>query len=153
MTRSDAAAGHGPYTQRDHQNQPYQQPGQGPARPSGWNDPYGQSSGSHAAGAPGQDDPAYGAPAEQQYDDGAQQPAPAPSPSRAVRYPDLPDGRPQYGVRLPGNGADTDAGQAAPQQTSAEQFGGQHRADQADAGEPVDQRPGDEQRSPGDQRR
>ncbi|WP_411373800.1 general stress protein [Arthrobacter sp. MPF02] len=104
MTRSDAAAGNGPYTQRDYynqpyqQNHPYQQPGQGPSRPSGWTDPYGQSSGSsvqdgnYAAGG--------GQQGGQDYDAGTsgQQ---APAPARSVRYPDLPDGRPQYGVRLP----------------------------------------------------
>ncbi|TLM85570.1 ECF transporter S component [Pseudarthrobacter sp. NamE2] len=106
MTRSDAAAGNGPYTQRDYynqpyqQNHPYQQPGQGPSRPSGWTDPYGQSSGSsiqdgnHAAGG--------GQQGGQDYDAGVPgQHAPAPAPARSVRYPDLPDGRPQYGVRLP----------------------------------------------------
>src|SRR5215218_7332836 len=106
MTRSDAAAGGGPYTQRDYQNQPYQQPGQGPARPNGWNDPYGQSTGSsvQAPGSPGQESPAYGAPAGQQ-NDGVAQPA---SPAPARRYPDLPDGRPQYGVRLPQPGPSAD---------------------------------------------
>lgn len=109
MSRSDAAAGNGPYTQRDYYNQPYQnnqphqQPGQGPARPSGWHDPYGQST-----GAPAQD-PGYQAGDGQQqgrqhgdqaYDGGHRTEQP-PAPARPVRYPDLPDGRPQYGVRLP----------------------------------------------------
>lgn len=94
MTRSDAAAGGGPYTQRDYHSQPYQQnqPGQGPVRPSGWNDPYGQqSSGSSAQAHPVQEDQGQPAAAPQEQ----------PAPARTVRYPDLPDGRPQYGVRLP----------------------------------------------------
>ncbi|TLM86865.1 general stress protein [Pseudarthrobacter sp. NamE5] len=102
MTRSDAAAGGGAYTQRDYHNQPYQQ-GQGPARPSGWNDPYGQHSGSSVQENLGQgnnsgqgNNPGQGAPAG--HHDVPQQPA---APVRSVRYPDLPDGRPQYGIRLP----------------------------------------------------
>jgi len=144
MTRSDAAAGNGPYTQRDYQNQPYQQqPGQGPARPSSWNDPYGQSSGSQV-----QENPAYGAPAGQQAEAGAQQ-EPAPSPARAVRYPDLPDGRPQYGVRLP-QGPEAGAGEAAgDQQTPAQQSAGQPDDGQPAAQRPVDRRPGDDQRPDG----
>jgi hypothetical protein len=109
MTRSDAAAGNGPYTQRDYHNQPYQQSGQGPARPSGWNDPYGQ-----APGSPVQEAPAYGAPGGQQNDGDAQQAPPAPS--RAVRYPDLPDGRPQYGIRLPQNSSEANDQSDEPQQ-------------------------------------
>ncbi|MHC6593306.1 YflT domain-containing protein [Arthrobacter sp. C152] len=119
MTRSDAAAGHGPYTQHDYYNQPYQnqhhqQQGQGPARPAGWNDPYGQRSagpqaqdggypdqqhGAQEQGAPQQGSQHYG---DQQYGqhDGGQHQQPS-HPVRSVRYPDLPDGRPQYGVRLP----------------------------------------------------
>jgi len=140
MTRSDAAAGNGPYTQRDYQNQPYQQPGQGPARPSGWNDPYGQSSGNQV-----QENPAYGAPAGQQADAGAQQ-QPAPSPARAVRYPDLPDGRPQYGVRVP-QGPEAGAGEAAgDQQTPAQQSAGQPDDGQPAGQRPVDRRPVDDQR-------
>jgi hypothetical protein len=116
MSRSDAASGHGPYTQHDYYNQPNQQqhlpgqeqqPGQGPARPAGWNDPYGQ----RPTGTPAQEGQGYpGAGSQQQagqqYDDG-QQPA---QPVRTVRYPDLPDGRPQYGVRLP-QGPTADAAQ------------------------------------------
>ena len=111
MTRSDAAAGGGPYTQRDYSSQPYQQnqpqqphqqPGQGPARPSGWSDPYGQqSSGSSVQENPGNDTSGQQAAAVQE----------PPAPVRTVRYPDLPDGRPQYGVRLP-QGPAADAGQA-----------------------------------------
>ncbi|MDI2021370.1 hypothetical protein SAMN05660916_00293 [Arthrobacter sp. 31Cvi3.1E] len=76
------------------QNPPFQQPGQAPERPSTWNDPYGQrgpdAAQPAAQGQPGNPEgtPAGPAPA-------AQNPKPA-----AVRYPDLPDGRPQYGVRV-----------------------------------------------------
>ena len=144
MTRSDAAAGSGPYTQRDYHNQPYQQPGQGPARPNGWNDPYGQSP---ANSAP--ENAAYGAPAVQQHDGGAEPASPAPT--KAVRFPDLPDGRPQYGIRLQQNGSDA---QAAPQQPDGQRLHGQHLAGPADGGQPADQqRPVDEQGPVDEQRR
>ena len=122
MSRSDAAAGHGPYTQQDFYNQPYQhQPGQeqGPARPAGWNDPYGQRpSGTPAEDGTVQDGHGYQGDAGQQHGiqqnsgqqyDGGQPQQPA-QPVRSVRYPDLPDGRPQYGVRLP-QGPAAQAGQ------------------------------------------
>ena len=71
-------------------NAPLQQPGQAPDRPATWNDPYGQRgpepTESDASGAQ--------APTAQPA-----QPAQNPTPS-PVRYPDLPDGRPQYGVRV-----------------------------------------------------
>lgn len=75
---------------------PQQGQPQGPQRPAGWTDPYGQRS-PEAGQQPGQQQPGpqqgpYGAPAGEQN----QQPA---RPS-AVRYPDLPDGRPQYGIRV-----------------------------------------------------
>lgn len=117
MTRSDAAAGH--YNPQGYQNQQYGQagpqpgtqpgnqpgqPGQGPARPSGWNDPYGQQDAGTGQGA-GQ---AAGPGSEQGPQSGSEaQPAKAPA---AVRYPDLPDGRPQYGVRVTDQAA---AGQPA----------------------------------------
>ncbi|GGH93576.1 general stress protein [Arthrobacter liuii] len=141
MSRSDAA-GHGPYTQHDYYNQPYQQhqqepgqqQGQGPARPAGWNDPYGQrSSGSPVQDGGGQDGHGYpddGAQqhsaqqhSAQQYDGGQQQ-----QPVRSVRYPDLPDGRPQYGVRLP-QGPAADAGQPVAGQSLGE--GTEHRGEHA----------------------
>lgn len=147
MSRSDAASGHGPYTLHDYYNQPYQQqhqqqpgqeqhPGQGPARPAGWNDPYGQ----RPPAAPAQEGHEY-PDAEsqqqvgQQHDDGQQQPA---QPARAVRYPDLPDGRPQYGVRLPQGPAADDAqhGSAGPEDAheaaahSATGHNPEHRAGQ-----------------------
>jgi hypothetical protein len=111
------------YTQRDYYNQPHQQPGQqqgpyqgqAPQRPAGWNDPYGQ----RAQDASGQEpqapqqqfpqpqgtrvqgpqpqapQPQGQGPSEERTPDGSQPPV-----RRSVRYPDLPDGRPQYGVRV-----------------------------------------------------
>lgn len=107
MTTSDASTGAAAYGQRDNQNQPFQQPGQqhgpqqgtGPQRPAGWNDPYGQrtpetgnqpSTGAHAAGAPGAGPQAAA----------EEHPQHRAAPTPPVRYPDLPDGRPQYGVRV-----------------------------------------------------
>ncbi|MDT0197398.1 ECF transporter S component [Arthrobacter sp. AB6] len=134
MTRSDAAAGGGPYPQRDYQGQPYQppQPGQAPARPSGWSDPYGQSS----AGSSVQEQPGDHAGAGPRQDAAVQE---QPAPARAVRYPDLPDGRPQYGVRLPQGPA---AGPAQPQ-----------NEEHADHGQPADgQLDADKQQHPGETR-
>lgn len=68
-------------------NAPFQQPGQAPDRPATWNDPYGQR------GPEPTESAASGAQAP------AAQPVQNPTPS-PVRYPDLPDGRPQYGVRV-----------------------------------------------------
>jgi hypothetical protein len=152
MTRSDAASGHGAYTQHDYYNQPYQhqqQPGQpqGPARPAGWNDPYGQrSAGSSVQDGSGQDgsgQDGHGYPDDggqqhsapqnggQQYDGGQhQQPTQPAGPVRAVRYPDLPDGRPQYGVRLPQGpaaGSSQQAGTGQPGQNA--EHGAEHHAD------------------------
>ncbi|SCB81605.1 hypothetical protein GA0061083_0925 [Pseudarthrobacter enclensis] len=111
MSRSDAAGGsvqHGYNNQPYQQNQPYNQPynQQGPARPSGWNDPYGQSGAQDGSyqGHGQQDGGRQGQP-----DDGGQHQQPS-APPRSVRYPDLPDGRPQYGVRIP---QATDAGHGA----------------------------------------
>jgi hypothetical protein len=117
MSPSDAS-GARPATspQRDYQGQPYQHPGQqgpapqGPApqRPAGWNDPYGQRQDSQPQGAPAEGTPAQGgAPVQGEPVQGAQAAEPeVQPPSPAVRYPDLPDGRPQYGVRV------SDSGQA-----------------------------------------
>ncbi|WP_354213861.1 general stress protein [Arthrobacter sp. UYCo732] len=127
MTRSDAAAA--PYTPSGYQNpqygqpgqqygqpgqqygQPGQQQGQAPVRPSGWNDPYGQQGagtqgtgtpapGAPAPGAPGQDAGQGNAAVAGQDGQAEAAPQPAAAPVAAVRYPDLPDGRPQYGVRV-----------------------------------------------------
>jgi len=106
--------------------------GQAPQRPAGWNDPYGQrgqdpsqqhgASQQHGTGQQGQPyDPNQPYDAEQPYvsgqqaqQDGARQqdqaaegtPAAGQRPASSVRYPDLPDGRPQYGVRVDPNQAD-----------------------------------------------
>jgi hypothetical protein len=88
MNQSQAATPQaGNYNQ---QNAPFQQPGQAPERPSTWNDPYGQR-GPESSGS--------SAPEGQNATAPVNQPAQAPAPA-AVRYPDLPDGRPQYGVRV-----------------------------------------------------
>ncbi len=129
MTRSDAAAG--PYTPHGYQgpqpgqygqpgNQPgqYGQPGQAPARPAGWNDPYGQQgSGTPPTGSQGQ--PAgQGTPGQGTAagtgQEGRTQGEPAKAPVSAVRYPDLPDGRPQYGVRVTEQQAAGGAGSGQP---------------------------------------
>ncbi|KIS26493.1 hypothetical protein TV39_14445 [Arthrobacter sp. SPG23] len=128
MTTSDASAGAASYGQGGYQNQPFQQQGpehgpqqgSGPQRPAGWSDPYGQkapeagsqpSTGAHAAPAAGHGPQA---PAGEQ---GQHRAVPTP----AVRYPDLPDGRPQYGVRV----SDAPKQEDAPRQETAE-GGNQH---------------------------
>ncbi len=110
MTQHDASAPGG-YAQPDYQHQPYQQPGQqgpqqpgqqghAPQRPAGWNDPYGQRSPEAGPGSGA----AHPAPPAQQPTGPADRPAEGapqePAKPGAVRYPDLPDGRPQYGVRV-----------------------------------------------------
>lgn len=132
MTRSDAASGPRPYTQRDYQNQPFNQPGQpgqtsgqAPVRPSGWTDPYGQ----HGPGPVSQGDPAAGP--QQGQPEGSAQPAPAPA--AAVRYPDLPDGRPQYGVRISDTPAPAEAEDA---QGNGQQEGTRPATPQRDKDEP-----------------
>ena len=102
MNPSEAAFGRPPqaYTPQDYRNPPvHPSAPQGPAteRLASWQDPYGQrgpEAGQGTAGEPAQ--PVADAPA----------PAEAARPTAGVRYPDLPDGRPQYGVRVnePGTG-------------------------------------------------
>jgi hypothetical protein len=124
MTQREASAPAG-YAQPDYQHQPYQQPGQqapqqpgqapqgqAPQRPAGWNDPYGQRSADAGPGAngahpvepsrqPQAGQPAAGQPGEAPAQgEAAPQGEPGPARPAAVRYPDLPDGRPQYGVRV-----------------------------------------------------
>jgi hypothetical protein len=115
-----------PYQQPGRHQGPPQGPSQGqaPQRPAGWNDPYGQRSqdaqgndaqgsqtpqaqGEPAPGAQVPDAPQYGAVEGQSGQSGrAPDAADTPDAQRAgqrpaaVRYPDLPDGRPQYGVRV-----------------------------------------------------
>ncbi|MEE2521304.1 general stress protein [Pseudarthrobacter sp. J75] len=95
MNSADAG-GNRPYPAQPWQQpgqQPWQQPGQAPGqapeRPSGWADPYGQQQGQPQAQQP----PAGAVPAGEPQQ-------PAQQPRSAVRYPDLPDGRPQYGIRV-----------------------------------------------------
>lgn len=121
MSTSDASAGAAHYAQGDYQNQPFQhhgpQPGQGPQRPAGWNDPYGQR-----AAEPG-------APQAGQVAQPEEHPAARPS---GVMYPDLPDGRPQYGVRV----ADASSAPRGPeQQRAAEHHAAEHHAAERHAAE------------------
>ncbi|CAI3801470.1 general stress protein [Pseudarthrobacter sp. MM222] len=129
MTQREAAAPAG-YAQQDYQHQPYQQAGQqapqqpgpqqqgqaqpaqpgqgpqgqGPQRPAGWNDPYGQRSADAGTGGAHPAEPARQPEAGQAVPGQPAEPAPQgeaePARPAAVRYPDLPDGRPQYGVRV-----------------------------------------------------
>ncbi|MDQ0866091.1 hypothetical protein QF036_003672 [Arthrobacter globiformis] len=117
-----------PYQQPGQHQGPPQGPsqGQGPQRPAGWNDPYGQRSQDangqsganqqYGAGQQGQggqpQDQQYGANQQDQQaganpQDQSTEGAPAAGQRPAsVRYPDLPDGRPQYGVRVDPNQAE-----------------------------------------------
>lgn len=102
------------YRQQEQQHHP-QQPGHAPQRPAGWNDPYGQRTpeagsgpaGQYQGGQPQQGDAAGHAAAAGTEEEEAPRPAGRVS---GVTYPDLPDGRPQYGVRV------TDADKQAPGQ-------------------------------------
>jgi hypothetical protein len=98
------------YRQQEQQHHP-QQPGHMPQRPAGWNDPYGQRTPEAGSGPAGQ----YQGGQPQQGDAAAagteEEEAPRPAGRvSGVTYPDLPDGRPQYGVRV------TDADKQAPGQ-------------------------------------
>ncbi|GAA1913124.1 hypothetical protein GCM10009688_17680 [Arthrobacter gandavensis] len=109
-----APSGQPPF-QAPYQQPPYQQQppysGQAPERPSSWADPYGtRAAGRPDAGpATGPAEPgAHAAPGQsvagQPVAGTEQQPAPQPAqPAGTPRgqFPDLPDGRPRYGVRLP----------------------------------------------------
>lgn len=125
MTQHDATASAGTagYTQRDYQHQPYQpgQQGHAPQRPAGWSDPYGQRT-PEAGQQPGVQPPEAQQPGHQQPGNqpaagqhaeparqadsahqGAAEGEPAteePAKPAGFAYPDLPDGRPQYGVRV-----------------------------------------------------
>ena len=90
---------------------PYQQQppyaGQAPERPSSWADPYGTRSAGRGDGAPaapgaGPEAGAHSVPV--QPNAGQEQAAPQPAAASGTprgQFPDLPDGRPRYGVRLP----------------------------------------------------
>ncbi|MCP8998563.1 ECF transporter S component [Pseudarthrobacter sp. RMG13] len=154
MTRSDAAAG--PYNPQGYQNQPYgqtghhgqhrgepgqpgNQPGPAPTRPASWNDPYGQQ----GAGTSGQGT-AQGVGQAAGPDQGTQpESAAQPVKAAAVRYPDLPDGRPQYGVRVSDQATTSqrgteqpDTGQTAPEQPAADRSRAHSQPDSSkDSGE------------------
>jgi hypothetical protein len=146
MTRSDAAAA--PYSAQGYQGQQYgqpqqpgqpgqaQQPGHAPARPAGWNDPYGQQGA--GGSAPGTQGEVAGRPAESGQGvqpEGAPQPATAPV--AAVRYPDLPDGRPQYGVRVSDQPAAGSAGSGQPASGGPGARNGSSSEPANDSGEPT----------------
>jgi hypothetical protein len=108
MSTADASSGAPGYPRREYPNQPVQpgqqpgpQQGQGPQRPAGWNDPYGQKSpepGAQPPAAQNASGPA-GDPAQGAQPASAENAQPS-APAARVRFPDLPDGRPQYGVRV-----------------------------------------------------
>ncbi len=113
MTQTEAAVPAGGGYQPDYRGQvpPQGQPQQGgqqspaPQRPAAWNDPYGQRS-------PEAGHPAAPAAAPSEAVTGAEPDPARPAPRvSGVTYPDLPDGRPQYGVRV------SDA-ERAPQQSA-----------------------------------
>ncbi len=119
MTPHAAAGG---YAQHDYRHQEPQQPGpqqpgqqsHAPQRPAGWNDPYGQRTPETGGEPAGQ---YQGGGNQQEGAAGPAQTAPATEETArpagrvsGVTYPDLPDGRPQYGVRV------TDSDKPAPGQ-------------------------------------
>ncbi|WP_427130061.1 general stress protein [Pseudarthrobacter sp. S9] len=128
MTQHDASgAGAAGYPQHDYLNPTPQQPGQqgqAPQRPAGWNDPYGQRT-PETDSQPGGQQPAEPQPPEPSAPAGApagaaseagQEAGQEPAKPAAVRYPDLPDGRPQYGVRISDTaGPEPREGQDGPQ--------------------------------------
>jgi hypothetical protein len=92
------------------QQPPFGQQPQAPERPAQWGeDPYGQGSAPVQQPQPGPAGP-----------DGQ----PAPGPPVRGRFPDLPDGRPQYGIRVT-----PDPQAAAPQEAGPEQQAGGPQSD------------------------
>ncbi|MGA7203913.1 MAG: general stress protein [Specibacter sp.] len=88
MNSTAPAAPRAPYQGQSHRppvQPPAQQP---PARPEGWHDPYGAQQPAAAADAPQ---------AEESHERPGQAPLDGP---RRGQFPDLPDGRPQYGIRV-----------------------------------------------------
>ncbi|HEY8753969.1 MAG TPA: general stress protein [Arthrobacter sp.] len=149
MSHADAAAGahtaqgyqnpqnpqHGHQAQPGHYGQQTGQPGgqtdSAPTRPASWNDPYGQQAAATPDQGAGQGHPA-GADPGSQPDEAAPQ---ATAPVAAVRYPDLPDGRPQYGVRVTDQAT---AGQPAAAEPAADRSHAQAQPDSSkDAGGPT----------------
>ncbi|MDQ6752798.1 MAG: ECF transporter S component [Actinomycetota bacterium] len=103
LPMSTAAARPAPY----HGQQNIQQTP--PQRPDGWTDPYGGPAASEPHAGPPAADPRTQAPVE-----GAIVPEAGPTPGS---YHDLPDGRPQYGIRLPAESESAEsAEQGAPEQ-------------------------------------
>ena len=103
MTPHDAAAPAGMadtagYRERDYQNQP-PRPGQAPERPAGWNDPYGQRTPEKSGQPAGQYAPEASAQPGQGSEPAGVEQGQQPARASGVSYPDLPDGRPQYGLR------------------------------------------------------
>jgi len=132
MTPHDASgAAPAAYPQHDYRQQPNPQSpnhqpspqGQAPQRPAGWNDPYGQRTPGTGSGQPGSGpagqsqggQPPLGGDAagHEPVAPGAGEEAARPAGRvSGVSYPDLPDGRPQYGVRV------TESDKPAPGQDS-----------------------------------
>ena len=108
--------------------------GQAPERPSGWANPYGR---------PGPDS----APAEPNQPASAGQEKPvAPGTTRRGQFPDLPDGRPQYGIRRSGGPASAQnpgrhSGQDTGQPPSLEKAPDGSSAPQPGSPEPRDEQP------------
>ncbi|MCC3277796.1 ECF transporter S component [Arthrobacter sp. zg-Y40] len=74
--------------------------GQAPERPSGWTNPYGRPASDAAPADPNR--PGQAGPAGEQE--------PVSGSTRRGQFPDLPDGRPQYGVRRPNGPVSNDQG-------------------------------------------
>ncbi|MFI5084939.1 MAG: general stress protein [Actinomycetales bacterium] len=91
--QSTAAAARGPQQPFIRPQDP-QVPPTPPQRPSGWTDPYGTPD--HRTDAPA-------APAAAQTENPVEGAVEAPQGTTPGTFPDLPDGRPQYGIRLPGD--------------------------------------------------
>jgi hypothetical protein len=105
MNPAQAAGAPQPYSHQGPQTPPYQQPGQAPQRPSGWHDPYGQRTQQGDASHPVTQ-------------------APAAAPAQA-HHGDLPDGRPQYGIRVePGEAPAASVPSATPARNEAGQADG-----------------------------
>lgn len=120
---------HNPYQPNGHygaqqppREQQHEVNGQAPQRPESWNDPYGRQNGEGSAPA---DQPAEGT--QQATGNDASRPDAGPTNSDAQlpanenqghnsesavrgRFPDLPDGRPQYGVRTDGTDGTNNSG-------------------------------------------
>ncbi|MCC3267248.1 general stress protein [Arthrobacter gengyunqii] len=104
--------------QQGQQGPPQGGPGTGPERPAGWANPYGAPTG----GQPNQPNQPVGAGQENPDSSRGQASGGGQAPTGTVprgQFPDLPDGRPQYGVRLPS--APAPAAPAGPEEGQAKQ--------------------------------